>query len=465
MADDQQGGRGYPPRDHQENSQYPSPPEVDDDRARQYPPPAAPGAMTLPSLQYSPPAPGYTPDPRYPDPRYSTDPRYAQDQRGGWSSESPTNANGYPPPHPDPRFQLAPVVPAHPPHLAHPAHLDRRQYDERRQHDERRQFDERRQYGDQYYQAQGPPPQGRAGSYGNDGYPYRYSPPAGYPYGNAPPQQPQPPQQQAAPRQRTSIACRYCRKRKIRCSGYANTPNGKCTNCDKLRIECVFQPVSSNSSTAFVPVSAVPGGVPPGTPLYGAYGQPLPPSAGQAPQPRGYPPSSSDYPPPLHSPTSRYPPPPYDDRDRDPGRRRTRPSDEGHGLRLPPPNYPPDEDPRRRSPVSNEGNGTPPNSYHQYQAGYEDRTPTPRHSPGGPLPSGPTQAAAPAPPPQQQQSPSQSQSPQQPQTQPQFPTTSNPMSLNHLMGGPTGPGAPESRDRGSASEIDRNMLGRLNRRS
>ena len=224
----------------------------------------------------------------------------------------------------------------------------------------------------------------------------------------------------------------------IRCSGYANTTNGKCTNCDKLRIDCVFQPVSSNSSTAFVPVSAVPGGVPPGTPLYGAYGQPLPPASGQAPPPRGYPPP---LPPPEyntspHSPTGQYPL--YDDRDGT--RRRTRPPEDDHALRLPPPNYPSDEDPRRRSPASNHSHGTPPTAYHQYHhsGSYEhDRTPTPhRNSPGG-LPT-------PAP----SQAPSQASA------------SSNPMSLDHLMDHDT-------RDRNSASgsDIDQSMLGRLNRRA
>lgn len=49
--------------------------------------------------------------------------------------------------------------------------------------------------------------------------------------------------------------------------------------------ECIFQPVSSSSSTAFIPVSAVPGGVPPGTQLFGAYGQPLAPNSIPPPPP------------------------------------------------------------------------------------------------------------------------------------------------------------------------------------
>ncbi|KAK0753610.1 hypothetical protein B0T18DRAFT_19177 [Schizothecium vesticola] len=415
MADDHRGGRGYPPRGNPEESHYPPPPNEDDDRKPPYQ--QRPPAMTLPSMSYPPP--GHQPEQRYGDPRYPPDPRQPLDQRS-WSSESPTNPNGYPPP-PDGRYQLPPVQTAG----------DRPRYDDRQPYDERRQYHEQQQY------YQGPPPgPGRGGPpYPPDYYQNRYPAPfqyADYPRGgpNAPQVAPPPPQQ-AAPRQRTSIACRYCRKRKIRCSGYANTTNGKCTNCDKLRIDCVFQPVSSNSSTAFVPVSAVPGGVPPGTPLYGAYGQPLPPTPGQGQQQRAYPPPPQDYPPSLHSPNAQY----YDDRN--PSRRRSRPPDEDHPLRLPPPNYPNDDDPRRRSPASNHSSDTPPIAYRQYQqGGYEqDRTPTPhKNSPGGPPPL-----------------PAQS----QPPPASQIASTSNPMSLNRLM---------DTQGRNPNADIDKSMIGRLNRR-
>jgi hypothetical protein len=225
---------------------------------------------------------------------------------------------------------------------------------------------------------------------------------------------------------------------KIRCSGYQNTQNGKCTNCDKLRIDCVFQPVSSNAGTAFIPVSAVPGGVPPGTPLYGAYGQPLPPAGppNGSPQYPGPPPPSGggpavDYRHPVASPTSQYPPP-HDDRV-DYGRRR--PHEEDHPMRLPPPHpYQQEEDPRRRSPASTQSGSTPPTGYHQYQQShYDDRMSMPqRNSPGGP-PS------------------------QQGQGQPPAPGSGNPMSLDNMMG-------PAQRH-DSSHDIDSNMLGRLNRRS
>jgi hypothetical protein len=53
--------------------------------------------------------------------------------------------------------------------------------------------------------------------------------------------------------------------------------------------ECFFQPVSSSSSTVFIPASAVLGGVPPGRPLDGAYGQPLCPGSMEYPSQQNYP--------------------------------------------------------------------------------------------------------------------------------------------------------------------------------
>ncbi|KAI9670798.1 MAG: hypothetical protein M1829_004687 [Trizodia sp. TS-e1964] len=92
---------------------------------------------------------------------------------------------------------------------------------------------------------------------------------------------------QPAPRQRTAIACRYCRRRKIRCSGFESSEDGRCTNCHRFTQECIFTPVSSQAQ-AFVPAhTAYPhlrnSGIPsrarqlqPQNPmLYGAHGQPL----------------------------------------------------------------------------------------------------------------------------------------------------------------------------------------------
>ncbi|KAJ5110167.1 hypothetical protein N7532_002812, partial [Penicillium argentinense] len=119
--------------------------------------------------------------------------------------------------------------------------------------------------------------------------PYRLPPPPGAyrpdPYG-PPPGQPQVVHYQAAaPRQRTAIACRYCRRRKIRCSGFDTSQDGRCTNCIRFNQECMFTPVSSQAQ-AFVPAQvAYPhlrnqqGGraSSAGLTLYGAHGQPLPP--------------------------------------------------------------------------------------------------------------------------------------------------------------------------------------------
>ena len=132
-------------------------------------------------------------------------------------------------------------------------------------------------------------------------------------------------QNQPAPRQRTAIACRYCRRRKvgrchvhraasyahqlqIRCSGFEASDDGRCTNCQRFQQECIFTPVSSQAQ-AFVPAhTAYPhlrntGALPPqrgGRPLYpqqgqpaiyGAHGQPLGPMAHDPnyPPPHGYP--------------------------------------------------------------------------------------------------------------------------------------------------------------------------------
>ncbi|KAI9811400.1 MAG: hypothetical protein M1826_003190 [Phylliscum demangeonii] len=126
---------------------------------------------------------------------------------------------------------------------------------------------------------------------------------------------------QPAPRQRTAIACRYCRRRKIRCSGFESSEDGRCTNCQRFNQECIFTPVSSQAQ-AFVPAhtayphlrtsGVVPtrGGravYPPNAPvIYGAHGQPLgtgPGSAGYPPE-LGYGAHATALPPYGHSPPS-----------------------------------------------------------------------------------------------------------------------------------------------------------------
>ncbi|EGE84191.2 C6 zinc finger domain-containing protein [Blastomyces dermatitidis ATCC 18188] len=133
-------------------------------------------------------------------------------------------------------------------------------------------------------------------------------------YGHPPPAPPLVVYPAAAPRQRTAIACRYCRRRKIRCSGFESSQDGRCSNCVRFNQECMFTPVSSQAQ-AFVPAQAVynhfrgtaPRGGPraDAIPLYGAHGQPLPPP--QAPQH----PQDGPLPPPQSRPSTTALPPPH----------------------------------------------------------------------------------------------------------------------------------------------------------
>ncbi|KAF4549862.1 Hypothetical protein D9617_19g101670 [Elsinoe fawcettii] len=145
---------------------------------------------------------------------------------------------------------------------------------------------------------------------------YRSLPPPGPMYAHSP-YHPQPPIQyppQPAPRQRTAIACRYCRRRKIRCSGFDQSEDGRCTNCQRFSQECIFTPVSQQTQ-AFVPAHAVmrnQGQMPPQ--LYGAYGQPLPQGQyGYPPQYAPQPPNGYQYPPqhqpPMQGQPGQQPPP------------------------------------------------------------------------------------------------------------------------------------------------------------
>ncbi|OJJ85224.1 Zn(II)2Cys6 transcription factor domain-containing protein [Aspergillus glaucus CBS 516.65] len=136
-----------------------------------------------------------------------------------------------------------------------------------------------------------PPPTSMAATYPHiqgPQDPYHLPPPGAYRpdvYAQqAPPPPPQVVYQAAAPRQRTAIACRYCRRRKIRCSGFESSQDGRCSNCIRFNQECMFTPVSSQAQ-AFVPAHAAyphlrntqSQGRPGGVMLYGAHGQPLPP--------------------------------------------------------------------------------------------------------------------------------------------------------------------------------------------
>ncbi|KLU90541.1 C6 zinc finger domain-containing protein [Magnaporthiopsis poae ATCC 64411] len=364
-----------PPRD-QYNNQYPPPPIEEEDRQqnRVIRDPRdlrdVPNAVTLPSIQDYPlsgpsrgPPPALEPGVRgsysvspdqgaYPLPRptYSLPPVQALTDRA-FDSRPPDSRVAPPPPPPLPQQDPRQPVAYRPPPPPPPPDANA------------------------YYRAP-PPPGPPPPPYVQVQDPYQqqqyaaYAQPQvgimGYDYRTAPAMQQQ---QASAPRQRTSIACRYCRKRKIRCSGYQTTADGKCLNCKKTGNECVFQPVSSGS-TAFVPVQAIQGGViAPGTQLFGAFGQPLPMAPSQGPPmpmqmpPQGPPQRHTPPQLPLPSPTGSY----YDDRV-ETGRRRQRdPEDDDHSRRLPPPHPGQlEEDPRRRSPASPQS-ASPPSLY---QASY-----------------------------------------------------------------------------------------------
>ncbi|KAF2465998.1 uncharacterized protein BDR25DRAFT_328377 [Lindgomyces ingoldianus] len=165
--------------------------------------------------------------------------------------------------------------------------------------------------------------------------PYRpQAPPANYMnHGHQPP----------APRQRTAIACRYCRRRKIRCSGFEATDDGRCSNCMRFNQDCIFTPVSAQTQ-AFVPAHTVWRGVGHPPPMYGAYGQPLPPAThaeayAQPPRQQQYLPSPTGATGPYqaHSTFGHPSGAPYDDGSRDPQSRK-RPYPEPHTPTLPPPN-------------------------------------------------------------------------------------------------------------------------------
>lgn len=172
--------------------------------------------VTLPAIQdpYGPQQHPYSrsyppSDPRS-DPR--GDPR-GSEPRPVHYSNSPSSVNGYPPPAGHPSTQLPPLQPPGPRSPGYPPADGRDDYYRSRQPPPPH-------YGDPYHPdyRQGPPPPRPYPEYGQPGPgPHRYDygppPPPGaqrWDYGQNPVPMPQ-----AAPRQRTSIACRYCRKRKV----------------------------------------------------------------------------------------------------------------------------------------------------------------------------------------------------------------------------------------------------------
>ncbi|WPG97721.1 Hypothetical protein R9X50_00050200 [Acrodontium crateriforme] len=259
-----------------------------------------PNAASQPSAQSNAPPPAQPPQQQstpqqQPQPPQMTNGQPSQHQQSPSQQWSPAPPNGpyvAPRPNQQQQQQQQPPISSAPPHQQAPvmqAHPDYRNL---------------------------PPPQTM---YPQQQYPG--PPPMGYA------QTPQP-----APRQRTAIACRYCRRRKIRCTGFDQSEDGRCTNCQRFSQECIFTPVSAQAQ-AFVPAHTVWRGQPPpaNAQLYGAFGQPLPQNGnreGYAPapqQPGQYPPPPQGYqqqPPYSHSPQ--------------PGERR--PNDEPHTPTLAPPN-------------------------------------------------------------------------------------------------------------------------------
>ncbi|KAJ5772430.1 hypothetical protein N7520_002959 [Penicillium odoratum] len=232
--------------------------------------------------------------------------------------------------------------------------------------------------------------------------PYRLPPPPpGYnsdPYGSPG----SGPYTAAAPRQRTAIACRYCRRRKIRCSGFESSSDGRCTNCVRFNQECMFTPVSSQAQ-AFVPAHAayphLRNAGPRGSPvtLYGAHGQPLPSHQQPHQQPPGGPETT------LPPPQGMYPPhyvPPLASSMPDPRQHGRR----GSGSE---PAYP---DPTNLAPVTPTGSLPGFQNSSHYYAPQQDRRTSPqnaypyepRHSSsphGSPYPPMQPPASGPTPPP------------------------------------------------------------------
>ncbi|KAL5382876.1 hypothetical protein PMIN06_009899 [Paraphaeosphaeria minitans] len=246
---------------------------------------------------------------------------------------------------------------------------------------------------------------------------WNQAPPPPDPYRAQPPppgymnQHHQPP----APRQRTAIACRYCRRRKIRCSGFEATDDGRCSNCMRFNQDCIFTPVSAQTQ-AFVPAHTVWRGVGQPPPMYGAYGQPLPPSQhgetyAQPPrQQQSAPPPPSNYlPSPTAPPSGPYqahsaygPPAPHDDASRDALNGRKRLNPEPHTPTLPPPrpgsaasqpahrgagpDYPYPEPPNAASPATSSASYSSAPPQHGQQPYYAPQQPPRRTSPPGAYP-------------------------------------------------------------------------------
>ncbi|OKL62794.1 hypothetical protein UA08_01445 [Talaromyces atroroseus] len=257
--------------------------------------------------------------------------------------------------------------------------------------------------------------------------------------------------QAAAPRQRTAIACRYCRRRKIRCSGFESSPDGRCTNCVRFNQECMFTPVSSQAQ-AFVPAHAAyphlrnqgqgrgrgyPGD---GVVLYGAHGQPLPPQQQAVPESTLPPPQGAYYAPGYGRPPhmdDRIAPPPmphhmsHDQRQQS-GRRGS-----GAGFEYP--------EPINLAPVSTGASAAAYPAAPYYHAPGHDRRPSPQSYPyerGSHGPGYPPMPAHATPPPVASSVPPR-----------------GPLNVRDILNNPPG----ESQN-GGRSSTDSDMLNQLNRK-
>lgn len=209
MADDRYR-KDYPQHSHEDRYTQPSP--AASHPQSHYPPPgetahrqsedpraSMAASVSLPSM-HDPRAPGYGPPPHGQGHGYPSDPRYA----------SPSTTNGYPPPGQPSGGYLPPLQPQSDPRA--PGYRGPEQYPAGRPPAPYAQ-DQQYQHPDPYYyrqQQQGPPGPPNAYPYPPQGSPMPYPPEYGQPQGG-------PQMAQAAPRQRTSIACKYCRKRKVSC--------------------------------------------------------------------------------------------------------------------------------------------------------------------------------------------------------------------------------------------------------
>lgn len=237
---------------HDRSRDYPTPGERESPRA-QYPPRPRSMEGGSPHHQYQPPP--HTDD-RSRQPPVSLppmrDPSGGYDHPSAYPAHPPSSGNGYAPPPPPPGGNGYPAPPqngqaplpalhapsnmesrspSYPPHADDyyggqrrpPPPYDRDYYGPYRSHPPPPEYYGRGHPGPHDDYRSHPPPRHEAefrgpprpydADYANGGHPRN-----GYPYQQGPPMPPGPPHQQAAPRQRTSIACRYCRKRKVNSS-------------------------------------------------------------------------------------------------------------------------------------------------------------------------------------------------------------------------------------------------------